>query len=122
MSDSNCRDNLLSVINSLVFLTGVLGYLIIMSPAMAEPGVNNGTIRIGSTQPLKSDIQFIAEGMKNGMEAALKNQKVKGQSIELVVLNDFYEPSTTVKAAKELIEGGIFLMLGSTGSSTAKAV
>jgi len=116
------RKHSLARINRLAFLTGVLGCLAIISPAMAEPGVTDSVIRIGSTQPLTSDISLNAERIKNGMEAALKNQKVQGRSIELVVLNDSYEPSAAVKAAKQLIDQGIFLMLGSTGSPTAKAV
>ncbi|NJN45175.1 MAG: ABC transporter substrate-binding protein [Candidatus Competibacteraceae bacterium] len=38
------------------------------------------------------------------------------------MLNDSYNPATTIEVAGQLIEQGIFLMLGSTGSQTMKAV
>ncbi|MEZ5582096.1 MAG: ABC transporter substrate-binding protein [Candidatus Competibacteraceae bacterium] len=79
-------------------------------------------IRIGSTQPLKGDLSPIGQGMKLGMEAAFKNAEIQGRKVELVVLNDSYNPATTVEAAGQLIEQGVFLMLGSTGSQTMKAV
>ncbi|MEE4380097.1 MAG: ABC transporter substrate-binding protein [Candidatus Competibacteraceae bacterium] len=99
-------------------------FLLIFLPliAIAEDGVTDTVIRIGSTQPLKGDLSPIGQGMKLGMDAGFKNAEIRGRSIELVVLNDSYNPATTVEAAGQLIEQGIFLMLGSTGSQTMKAV
>jgi len=101
-----------------------IAFLLTLLPfiAIADDGVTDAVIRIGSTQPLKGDLSPIGQGMKLGMEAGFKNAEVRGRDIELVVLNDSYNPATTVEAAEQLIEQGIFLMLGSTGSQTMKAV
>lgn len=52
--------------------------------------------------------------------AALKGQQVKGRRIEYVTLNDSYNPTKTVAATQELVERGIFAMLGNVGTPTAK--
>lgn len=112
----------LSVTRISLFMLGALLALPAFSLRAAESGVTDTVIRIGSTQPLIGDISPIGEGMKKGMEAAFKNAKVQGRTIELTVLDDSYDPTTTIKDAQELINQGIFLMLGSTGSQSMKAV
>lgn len=87
-----------------------------------DPGVTDTTIRIGSTLALEGDIRNIGRGMKSGIEAAIKSEKIQGHAIEFVAVNDFYEPAKTVEAAKQLIDQGVFLMLGSVGTPTAVAV
>lgn len=87
-----------------------------------DPGVTDTAIRIGSTLALEGDIRNIGRGMKSGIEAALKGEKVQGRAIEFVAVNDFYEPAKTVEAAKQLIDQGVFLMLGSVGTPTTVAV
>lgn len=87
-----------------------------------DPGVTDTAIRIGSTLALEGDIRNIGRGMKSGIEAALKGEKVQGRAIEFVAVNDFYEPAKAVEAAKQLIDQGIFLMLGSVGTPTTVAV
>ena len=86
----------------------------------AEPGVSKTMIRIGGVMDLEGDSRGLGLGMKMGIEAALKDQSIQGRSIEFVGLNDFYNPPTTVEATKQLIDQGIFLMLGNVGTPTAK--
>ena len=62
----------------------------------------------------------LGQGMKEGILAALAGKKVKGYSIEYVTLNDSYSPGKTISATKELIERGIFVMMGNVGTPTAK--
>ena len=87
-----------------------------------EAGVTDASIRIGSTLPLEGDFRIYGEAIHKGMEAALANQSVQERRIELSVINDFYNPPRTVEAAQQLIDRGIFLMLGSFGSPTTRAV
>ena len=42
-------------------------------------------------------------GMTAGIEAAIRNQRVKGRRIEFVTLNDSYTPTKTVKATNALV-------------------
>ncbi|NTV45390.1 MAG: ABC transporter substrate-binding protein [Chlorobiales bacterium] len=85
-----------------------------------EAGVTNTTIRIGGVMDLEGESKGLGLSMKAGIEAALKGEKVQGRAIEFVAVNDFYVPDNTVKATKQLIEQGIFLMLGNVGTPTAK--
>jgi ABC-type branched-subunit amino acid transport system substrate-binding protein len=100
-----------------------LGFFLLAPWSWAqEAGVTDKTIRIGATLPLEGDFKVYGEAIKQGMEAALAGQTVKGRNIELLVINDFYNPPKTIEAAGQLIEQGIFLMLGSFGSPTTRAV
>ncbi len=87
-----------------------------------EVGVTDKTIRIGATIPLDGDFKVYGVSMKRGMDAALVDQTVQKRQIEFVAINDFYNPTEAVKAAKQLIEKGIFAMVNSFGSPTTKAV
>ncbi len=86
----------------------------------AESGISKTTIRIGGVMDLEGDSRGLGLGMKTGIEAALKDQSIQERAIEFVALNDFYNPQTTVEATRQLIEQGIFLMLGNVGTPTAK--
>ena len=86
-----------------------------------DPGITDKTIRIGATIPLEGDYKVYSQ-VKQGMDAALAGQTVQKHSIEYVVINDFYDPVKTVEAANELIGKGIFAMVSSVGTPTARAV
>lgn len=85
-------------------------------------GVTDKTIRIGANMPLEGDNKTNGLALKRGIEAALSNQSVQGRRIEFVAVNDFYDPVQSLEAAKKLIDQGIFLMLGSYGTPTTKAI
>ncbi len=87
-----------------------------------EAGVTDKIIRIGATIPLSGDYKVYGLLQKQAIEAALAGQTVQKRSIELVVINDFYDPVKTVDAAKKLIGQGIFAMVHSFGSPTTRAV
>lgn len=87
-----------------------------------EAGVTDKAIRIGATIPLQGDYKVYGLAMKQGMDATLAGQTVQKRAIEFVVINDFYEPTKTVEAARQLIEKGIFAMVHSFGSPTTQAV
>ena len=90
-------------------------------PALAEEtGVTGAAIQLGGVMDLKGDSKGLGLGMKVGIEAALKREKVQGRAIEFTALNDFYTSTETIKATNQLIDQGIFLMLGSVGTPTAK--
>lgn len=90
--------------------------------AQTTPGVTGDTIRIGSVMDLEGDLGGTGRAMKAGLDAALKGANVHGRAIELVARNDFYDPPRAVEATKQLIEQGVFLMLGNVGSPTSNAV
>ncbi|CAD7839965.1 MAG: ABC-type branched-chain amino acid transport systems, periplasmic component [Olavius algarvensis Gamma 3 endosymbiont] len=88
--------------------------------AFAEIGVTGNKIVIGGVMDLEGRSRGLGQGMRDGIMAALKGQQVKGRRIEYVTLNDSYNPTKTVAATQELVERGIFAMLGNVGTPTAK--
>jgi len=95
-----------------VFLPGRSGW--------AQQGVTDRLIRIGGVMDLEGRSRGLGQGMKAGIEAAIRDQRVKGRRVVFVTQNDSYTPSKTVKATNALIAQGIFLMIGNVGTPTAK--
>ncbi|RMF17975.1 MAG: branched-chain amino acid ABC transporter substrate-binding protein [Gammaproteobacteria bacterium] len=86
----------------------------------AVPGVYADRIVIGGVMDLEGHSRGLGQGMKAGVEAAIRGETVKGKRIEYVVVNDSYNPELTVKGVNELIQRGIFAMVGNVGTPTAK--
>lgn len=84
-------------------------------------GVTPTAIAVGSIMDLSGETQHRSQALKLGLENALKGEKIEGRAIELTVLNDAYSPEKAVVAAKELIQKGVFAMVGNSGGPTVKA-
>lgn len=114
----------LSRINCLYFILLLsLGWLPgCQSPQTTTPseGTSSHTITFGSVLALAGQEEGIGNRMKVGIEAALKDQKVQGRSIQLIFKNDYYEPASTLQATQEILQEKIFLMIGNVGTPTAK--
>ena len=94
-------------------------YIISINPAYSAevgPGITDTHIRIGAIMPLTGDNDYYGIHMKKGIDAALANQIVQGRKIEFEVMDDSSDPITTIQAANQLIDKGIFLMLGNIGA------
>ena len=86
----------------------------------AEVGVTKTVIRVGGVMDLKGDSRGLGKGMRNGIKAAFKGVTVKGRRLEFTALNDSYSPPKTIESTMELIDEGVFVMLGNVGTPTAK--
>ena len=91
-----------------------------ISSKAEQPGVTRRTISLGSVLALQGQEEALGNRMKAGLEAALKGEKVQGKTININFQNDFYEPSTAEYVTYDLIEQGIFLMMGNVGTPTAQ--
>jgi ABC-type branched-subunit amino acid transport system substrate-binding protein len=87
---------------------------------LAQQGVTDRLIRIGGVMDLEGRSRGLGLGMKAGIQAALRNQRVKGRRVEFVTLNDSYTPTKTIEATNALVTQGIFVMIGNVGTPTAK--
>lgn len=105
---------------STIVSLGLIVSLCSSTGAFAEIGVTGNKIVIGGVMDLEGRSRGLGQGMRDGIMAALKGQQVKGRRIEYVTLNDSYNPTKTVAATQELVERGIFAMLGNVGTPTAK--
>lgn len=101
-----------------------------MSNANAQANANNPSnfgitptsIRVGAVMDLVEETKTRSEAMKAGVEAAFKNEKVQGRTIEYIVLNDSFNPKVATEATQQLIKQGLFAMLGNTGGPSIKAI
>jgi len=95
--------------------------------AMAEDGVTENKIIIGQSCALKGPAQALGQGMKDGALAYFNHVNAKGgingKIIQLVTLDDGYEPKACITNTNQLIENDrVFLLFGYVGTPTSKAV
>ena len=105
---------------ALAMWLSLLVCVLLVAPAEAEPGVTPSTIRIGGVMDLEGVSRGLGLGMKTGIEAAVRGQRVRGRRIEFVTLNDSYTPEKSKKATEQLLSQGVFAVVGNVGTPTAK--
>lgn len=87
-----------------------------------ESGITEKVIRIGASDPLEGDTKAYGQNLKKGIDAALTGQTIQKHTIEFEMLDDRYMPEKSVENTKQLIDKGIFAMVGSFGSATTQKV
>src|SRR5579859_7297284 len=95
--------------------------------ARAENGVSADKIVFGQATALEGPAAELGQGMRDGLAAAFaeanKSGGVKGHKLELLSVDDGYEPTKSIAAAKKLIEEDkVFALVGSVGTPTSAAV
>jgi len=95
-------------------------------PASAENGVSSDKIVFGQAAALDGPASALGQGMKMGLEAAFAEINaaggVKGRKLELKSIDDGYEPTKSIEAAKKLLEEDkVFALVGAVGTPTAAA-
>ena len=113
-----------SPFNALLAASAVL--LATSIPASAENGVSPDKIVFGQAAALDGPASALGLGMKMGLEAAFaevnKAGGVKGRKLELKSVDDGYEPTKSIEAAKKLLEEDkVFALVGAVGTPTAAA-
>src|SRR5579864_826779 len=112
-------------------VVGALGLAIAFSAftgaVHAEDGVTADKIVFGQAAALDGPAAALGQGMRQGLVAAFEEANkaggVKGHKLELVSVDDGYEPTKSVEAAKKLIEQDkVFALIGSVGTPTSVAV
>lgn len=99
----------------------------ISSACLAENGVTPDTIVLGQSVALTGPAAALGVEMRNGAKVYFDyvNSKggVHGRKIQLVTLDDGYEPARTVPNTKKLIEEyKVFALFGYVGTPTSSAV
>jgi branched-chain amino acid transport system substrate-binding protein len=97
-----------------------------LSPAGAEDGVTSESIVFGQATVLEGPASALGQGMRAGLRAAFaevnKTGGVHGRKLELVSVDDGYEPDKSIAATKLLIEQDkVFALIGAVGTPTAAA-
>ncbi len=98
------------------------------TPAVsAAPGVSDQIILFGQSAALEGPARALGAGMRTGVLAAFREANARGgihgRSLELISLNDFYEPDAAIANTRRLIEKEkVFALIGGVGTPTSKAV
>ena len=92
----------------------------------AEPGVTEDRVLFGQSAAFSGPAAELGTHMRLGIEAAFAevNQDggVHGRRLELVALDDAYEPETAVVNTQRLItEQGVFALIGAVGTPTSRS-
>jgi branched-chain amino acid transport system substrate-binding protein len=101
--------------------------LVVALPAAAEDGVSADKILFGQAAALDGPAAALGQGMRDGLLAAFdeanKAGGVKGHKLDLISVDDGYEPGKSITAAKKLIsDDKVFALIGSVGTPTSAAV
>lgn len=93
----------------------------------APPSSSNQRILFGQTAAIGGPASALGTGMRDGISAAFKEQNdkggIKGFTLELLTLDDGYEPEQAVANAKRLINNkDVFALIGGVGTPTANAI
>ncbi len=111
------------------FIAAVAGILALQPTyrARAEDGVTRDKIVLGQSVALTGAAAQLGIQMRNGLTSYFdyvnQNGGVNGRQIELVTLDDGYEPARTVPNTKKLIEEQrVFALIGYVGTPTSVPV
>jgi branched-chain amino acid transport system substrate-binding protein len=101
--------------------------LVAALPAFAEDGVGADKIVFGQAAALDGPAAALGQGMRDGLLAAFDEANraggVKGHKLDLISIDDGYEPGKSITAAKKLIsDDKVFALVGSVGTPTSAAV
>jgi branched-chain amino acid transport system substrate-binding protein len=96
------------------------------SVARAEDGVSAQKILFGQVAALSGPAKDLGDGMRQGISAAFNDANrhggVFGRTLELLSLDDGYEPDKTIGATRELVEQDkVFAIVGAVGTPTSRA-
>lgn len=95
--------------------------------AHAEDGVGPDKIVFGQTAALTGPTAALGNGMRDGVMAAFREANdaggVRGHRLELISLDDGYEPDQAAANTHQLIQNDkVFALIGGVGTPTANAV
>ena len=93
----------------------------------ASPGVFDDRVLFGQTAVFSGPAQELGHAMRLGIEAAFHERNsaggVHGRMLDLVTLDDRYEPGFAYAKARELItKEGVFALIGEVGTPTSRSV
>jgi ABC-type branched-subunit amino acid transport system substrate-binding protein len=92
---------------------------------MYEVGVSDNEILLGMSAALTGPSQDLGQGMRMGMRACFEEVNARGgiygRRLNLVALDDGYEPERCREAMRQLVEDRkVFAIIGNVGTPTAK--
>ena len=96
------------------------------SPGPLQPGTTGDRVLFGQSAAFSGPAQELGRGMQLGILAAFSEANraggVHGRQLDLVSLDDSYEPEAAVANTQQLIrEEGVFALIGAVGTPTSRS-
>ena len=103
-----------------------LGPAPVGAQAPEVPGVSPERVRFGQSAAFSGPAAELGRGMRLGIEAAFEEANdsggVHGRRLELVTVDDGYEPEAAIRNTRRLIEDeGVFALVGGVGTPTSRS-
>ena len=94
--------------------------------APAAPGISVDRILFGQSAALTGPAEELGTNMRLGIQAAFQEANAEGQlggrRLELLSLDDRYEPEQAIANTRKLLdEHGVFALIGAVGTPTSRA-
>ena len=117
-------------ISILCLAGGVVGGTVVSGSAQdgePTPGVSPDRVLFGQSAALSGPAAALGQGMRLGIQAAFaeinRRGGVHGRQLELVSLDDGYEPEAALANTRRLLqEENVFALIGPVGTPTSRAV
>ena len=104
----------------------------VLAPAVVDaqadeiPGVSPERVLFGQSAAFSGPAAELGRGMRLGIQAAFKEANdaggVHGRRLELVTVDDGYEPEDAIRNTRRLIEDeGVFALVGGVGTPTSRS-
>ncbi len=98
----------------------------VVIPATETPGVTDDAVLFGQSAAFTGPAQELGIGMRLGIRAAFQEANesggVHGRRIDLVSLDDTYEPELAIERTLHLIEAEeVFALIGAVGTPTSRS-
>ncbi len=111
-------------------MRGVVAFLAVLVAAVAiraeETGVSDQRILFGQSAAFTGPARELGKSMRRGIQAAFAEANrqggVHGRMLELLSLDDAYEPEAAIANTRQLIEQeGVFALIGAVGTPTSRS-
>ncbi len=109
----------------------LLALLVVAAPLAAQesptsPGVTPDRVRFGQSAALTGPAAALGQGMRLGIRAAFAEVNagggIHGRELELVSLDDGYEPEAALENTRALLrDEQVFALIGAVGTPTSRA-
>ena len=104
----------------------VLAPAVVDAQADEVPGVSPERVLFGQSAAFSGPAAELGRGMRLGIQAAFKEANdaggVHGRRLELVTVDDGYEPEDAIRNTRRLIEDeGVFALVGGVGTPTSRS-
>lgn len=100
-------------------LGALVALAFLSSPAWAQWRIGQTTALTG---PAAASAREVTQGARLVLDAVNRRGGVHGQSIELVTLDDRYEPDAAAANARQLIDQGVLALFLTRGTPTTQAI